>query len=33
VPVPVDLTPWRYAGISGLLITAAAIGCYVLLAQ
>ena len=33
VPVPVDLTPWRYAGITGLLITAAAIGCYVLLAQ
>ena len=33
VPVPVDLTPWRYAGITGLLITAVAIGCYVVLAQ
>ena len=32
-PGPVDLTPWRYANIAGVLIAAAAIGCYVVLAQ
>ena len=30
---PVDLTPWRYARVAGVLISAAAIGCYVALAQ
>lgn len=30
---PVDLAPWRYARIAGLLISAATIGCYIALAQ
>ena len=30
---PVDLTPWRYSKVAGILITVTAIACYVALAQ
>ena len=33
VPRVVDLTPWRYSRVAGVLITVAAIACYVALAQ
>ena len=33
MPQAVDLTPWRYSRVAGVLITATAIGCYVILAQ
>jgi SSS family solute:Na+ symporter len=32
-PQVVDMTPWRYSRVAGLLITAITIGCYVILAQ
>ena len=32
-PEAVDLTPWRYSRVVGVLIAATAIGCYVVLAQ
>ncbi len=33
VPAPVDMTPWRYAKVAGVLISLATVGCYVALAQ
>jgi len=32
-PQVVDMTPWRYSRIAGILITTITIGCYVMLAQ